>query len=137
MCTTTFVSALHCGFGRTRQQCILITSNIVRVAGFVGVSAGNQHSLALGIDGSLWAAGDGYHGQLGDGTPDQDTRRKEWVQVISTWWYLGWTDYNPSISWMGVVCRSVCGVQLSELILVAWVKWLLVCLVEWLPVVAR
>ena len=40
---------------------------------YAQVSAGGQHSLALGSDGSAWAWGDNYYGELGDGT--------------STYWY--------------------------------------------------
>lgn len=37
---------------------------------YVAVSAGQQHSLALKADGSLWAWGDNSYGQLGLGTAD-------------------------------------------------------------------
>ena len=33
-----------------------------------GVAAGNAHSIVLKQDGSVWAAGRNYHGQLGDGS---------------------------------------------------------------------
>ena len=35
---------------------------------WVAVSAGNNHSLALKADGTLWAWGASINGQLGDGT---------------------------------------------------------------------
>ena len=42
---------------------------------FALISAGNSHSLALKPDGSLWAWGDNYYGQLGDGNiGDGDSR---------------------------------------------------------------
>jgi alpha-tubulin suppressor-like RCC1 family protein len=44
----------------------------------VSVSAGTFHSLALKKDGTVWAWGKNYHGQLGDGTT---TDRKTPVQV--------------------------------------------------------
>src|SRR5690242_1866119 len=35
-------------------------------------SAGDLHSLFLKADGSLWAMGDNYYGQLGDGTTPEE-----------------------------------------------------------------
>ncbi|HSA98962.1 MAG TPA: hypothetical protein VLF17_07775 [Candidatus Nitrosotenuis sp.] len=37
------------------------------LSGIVAVSAGGYHSVALKSDGTVWAWGDDYHGQLGDG----------------------------------------------------------------------
>ena len=37
-------------------------------AGVIAVSAGDFHSLIVKKDGSLWACGNNWHGQLGDGT---------------------------------------------------------------------
>ncbi|GEN08529.1 hypothetical protein MFU01_35660 [Myxococcus fulvus] len=37
------------------------------MSGMVSVSAGYAHSLALKSDGTLWAWGSGYDGQLGNG----------------------------------------------------------------------
>ena len=36
--------------------------------GIKAVSAGGRHSFVLNQDGSLWAAGYNYYGQLGDGS---------------------------------------------------------------------
>jgi len=41
---------------------------------FATVSAGDVHSVGIDIDGSLWAWGPNYHGQLGDGTNKNKTR---------------------------------------------------------------
>ncbi|MBM2813220.1 MAG: hypothetical protein HW416_3979 [Chloroflexi bacterium] len=38
------------------------------LTGVVAVAAGEYHSLAVKSDGSVWAWGDNYYGQLGDGT---------------------------------------------------------------------
>ncbi len=37
-------------------------------SGFAAVSAGTNHTVAVKQDGTLWAWGDNYYGQLGDGT---------------------------------------------------------------------
>jgi hypothetical protein len=34
----------------------------------IAISAGHEHSMAIRSDGSLWAWGDNYYGQIGDGT---------------------------------------------------------------------
>jgi alpha-tubulin suppressor-like RCC1 family protein len=47
-------------------------------ADWAAVSAGYEHSLALKADCSLWAWGDNYYGQLGDGT---DAQRNAPVRV--------------------------------------------------------
>lgn len=39
-------------------------------SGYVAISGGNDHSLALKADGSLWAWGSGDSGRLGDGTTE-------------------------------------------------------------------
>ena len=44
------------------------------------ISAGGQHSVALGSDGKLYAWGENEHGQLGDGTT---TDRAEPVEVVA------------------------------------------------------
>ena len=38
------------------------------LTGVVAMAAGGDHSLALKSDGTVWAWGDNYYGQLGDGT---------------------------------------------------------------------
>ena len=47
--------------------------------GVVAASAGQSHSLYLGSDGTVWAMGNNYYGQLGDGT---NTNRSLPVPVI-------------------------------------------------------
>src|SRR5258708_4295273 len=53
-------------FYTNRPECI-VTNGVIAVAG------GDQHSLFLKADGSLWAMGANDYGQLGDGTTDSGT----------------------------------------------------------------
>src|SRR5579863_10001864 len=43
------------------------------------IAAGNQHSLFVKSDGSLWAMGFNYFGQLGDGTGSTLTNQPELI----------------------------------------------------------
>jgi alpha-tubulin suppressor-like RCC1 family protein len=45
----------------------------------IQLSAGGYHSLALKSDGSVWATGRNYEGQLGDGTAEN---KSTWISVI-------------------------------------------------------
>jgi alpha-tubulin suppressor-like RCC1 family protein len=75
---------------------------------WIAISAGENHSLAVKSDGSLWAWGDNYFGQLGDGTlvnknsPVKVESDVRWIVVNSkhnhniavksdgTFWTWGW-----------------------------------------------
>ena len=46
----------------------------------IAIAAGEIHSIVLKRDGSVWAAGRNYNGQLGDGTKDD---RKTFVMAVS------------------------------------------------------
>ena len=48
-------------------------------SGAKAVAAGSRHSMVLQEDGSVWAAGRNYHGQLGDGSKSY---RANFVRVI-------------------------------------------------------
>ena len=50
------------------------------LSGVVGISAGNTHTVYLKSDGTVWATGSNYYGQLGDGTTTQRTNP---VQVMN------------------------------------------------------
>jgi hypothetical protein len=50
-------------------------------SGAQSVAAGFNHSLIVKTDGSLWAMGDNYYGQLGDGTT---TQRNTPVQILTS-----------------------------------------------------
>ena len=49
------------------------------LSGVVGISAGNDHTVYLKVDGTVWAVGYNYNGQLGDG---YQTGRTNPVQVV-------------------------------------------------------
>jgi alpha-tubulin suppressor-like RCC1 family protein len=50
------------------------------LTGVVGISAGGFHTVCLKSDGTVWATGRNYEGQLGDGTTTQQNRS---VQVVN------------------------------------------------------
>ena len=58
---------------------------------WIGISAGSEHSLGLKSDGTLWAWGRNWTGQLGDGTvttrrtPVQIGGDADWAGVFSDW----------------------------------------------------
>jgi alpha-tubulin suppressor-like RCC1 family protein len=43
------------------------------VGGVIAIAAGASHSLWLRSDGTVWAAGSNYYGQIGNGTFDDST----------------------------------------------------------------
>ena len=62
------------------------------LSGVVGITAGQNHTVYLKSDGTVWATGSNTSGQLGDGTQSQRTNP---VQVknaddtgLSGWWEL-------------------------------------------------
>jgi uncharacterized protein YjdB len=83
---------------------------IVTVANWASVSAGSSHTVAIKTDGTLWAWGDNFSGQLGDGTttnrhsPIQIGTDTNWASVSagstytlaiktdSTLWAWGWNS---------------------------------------------
>ncbi|SDD10267.1 RCC1 domain-containing protein [Niabella drilacis] len=56
---------------------------IAQCDGFVGISAGYSHTLGIKADGTLWAWGVNFSGQLGDGT---STNRNTPAQIGSGTW---------------------------------------------------
>jgi len=48
------------------------------------IAGGGDHTIALKTDGTVWAWGSNWTGQLGDGTI---TRRSSPVQVVDADWY--------------------------------------------------
>ena len=97
--------SLWCWGGQDRGWPVLglgktdFTANLTRIGSdksWVMVSAGDDHNLALKTDGTIWAWGANYRGQLGDGnhgmrtangkanirdTPMQTVEGSDWVQV--------------------------------------------------------
>ena len=64
---------------------LLLAPVLARAQALLGTfAAGTYHSLAIHADGTLWATGDNYYGELGTGTT---TGTKAWVQVgtASNW----------------------------------------------------
>ncbi|HEU5453104.1 MAG TPA: hypothetical protein VFU76_14010, partial [Terriglobales bacterium] len=59
-------------------NCVAYPVQVSALTGVVAVAAGYQHSLALKSDGTVWAWGYGYDGELGDGN---STRSSVPVQV--------------------------------------------------------
>ncbi len=57
---------------------ITVASRVLGISSVSKVAAGEQHSLALKSDGTVWALGANWYGQLGDGT---NTDRNAPVQV--------------------------------------------------------
>ncbi|MHA7270761.1 hypothetical protein [Arthrobacter sp. HLT1-20] len=57
-------------------------SGSAAIDNFVQTSATGSQTVALAADGSLWAWGDNFYGQLGDGTQDS---RSEPVRVVANW----------------------------------------------------
>ncbi len=57
-----------------------IPTQVPGLTGVIAVSAGESHSLALKSDGTVWAWGWNYYGQLGNGTTTQSTSP---VQVVN------------------------------------------------------
>jgi alpha-tubulin suppressor-like RCC1 family protein len=56
------------GDGTTTDSSIPVQSAPAVLSGMTAVAAGNEHSLALKSDGTVWAWGSNSNGQLGDGT---------------------------------------------------------------------
>ena len=65
---------------RSITACKATFPSVVR-AGATEIDAGNDHSMVLKQDGSVWATGSNEYGQLGDGTT---TIRLTFVKVVSS-----------------------------------------------------
>jgi len=56
------------GDGSTTDQLTPVRVHGSHGVGAIAIDAGEDHSLALKSDGTVWAWGHDYYGQLGDGT---------------------------------------------------------------------
>ena len=64
------------GSDNNKATPVKIMDNVVQVA------AGRYHTLAIKADGSLWAWGYNYYGQLGDGTSGSDNNKTTPVKIM-------------------------------------------------------
>ena len=94
-------------FGHTERN---VPVRIGEETSWSAISAGSEHTIALRVDGSLWAWGDNYSGQLGDGTwayrpaPVRIGEETNWtaisaggyhtiaLRVDGSLWAWGWND---------------------------------------------
>jgi alpha-tubulin suppressor-like RCC1 family protein len=81
-------------------------------SGVKAIAAGSGHSLFLKSDGSLWAMGANFYGDLGDGTDYNETNRPEqivaegvtdiaaglddsfFIKSDGSLWAMGWNEYG-------------------------------------------
>jgi alpha-tubulin suppressor-like RCC1 family protein len=73
------------------------------ITNVVAIAAGGSHTVYLKSDGTVWAAGDNWAGQLGDGTK---TNRSNPVRVMQR---DGRLDYNPVYSGLSEVVGIFAG----------------------------
>ena len=64
-------------------------------AGVQAIAAGSSHSMVMKQDGTVWATGKNYYGQLGDGTR---TNSKKFKKVMSSGQFgtMVWTPHHHS-----------------------------------------
>lgn len=84
------VGQLGDGTTTTRSTAVQVTG---LTSGIVAIAAGNQHSLALASDGTVYAWGRNNSGEMGDGTGTQST-----VPVAISAANMGWRVSTPVVS---------------------------------------
>jgi alpha-tubulin suppressor-like RCC1 family protein len=70
-------------FYTTGNEGVATPVQVTGLSGVVAIAAGGQHSLALKSDGTVWAWGYGFYGQLGDGNFYGDLFTDE-IQGVAT-----------------------------------------------------
>ena len=68
---------------------------VTKSSEWVAVDAGNDYTVAIKTDGSIWAWGDNTHGQLGNGTTeDRDTPSRT---VLGSWSAIAADNHTVAI----------------------------------------
>jgi len=84
------------------------------LTGVSSISVGVSHTLALKSDGTLWAWGQNYNGQLGDGTSGPGASKSTPVEIMS----LAVDDGNSGLSTTVII--AIAAAVIVGIIIAAW-----------------
>ena len=79
------------------------------LTGVVAVAGGSDHSLAVKNDGTVWAWGDNFYGQLGDGTTIRQTSPIQVLGLTGVAVAAGGHSHSLFIAQVSTVPRRVTG----------------------------